>query len=117
MLRIVEEKATYYFYDGKKKIIPFLKWFNDLGVRDMKIIDGRLFRVKSGNYGDCKSVGNGIQELRFHQGYRIYFSEVGNTIVLLLCGGDKSSQEKDIAKAREYKRILDEKGLDYCIEK
>lgn len=61
-------------------------------------------RVEQGNFGDYESVGDDVCELRFFfgSGYRIYFGEVGNTIVLLLCGGDKSSQKKDVKKAKEY---------------
>ncbi len=64
----------------------------------------RLSRVESGNYGDYKSLKEGIFELRFAfgSGYRVYFGEEGDTIVILLCGGDKSSQEKDIETAKTY---------------
>ena len=64
----------------------------------------RLERLKSGNLGDCRSVGSGVFELRldFGPGYRIYFGQVSNTIVLLLCGGDKSSQTRDIERAKTY---------------
>jgi putative addiction module killer protein len=60
--------------------------------------------VAQGNYGDYKSVGEGVYELRFFfgKGYRVYFGEDGDTIVVLLQGGDKSSQSKDITKARAY---------------
>jgi putative addiction module killer protein len=114
---IVRERKVEIFNERVGNISSFKKWLNRLGRKEHDVVLARLVRMSLGNYGDCKSVGNGIQELRFHQGYRIYFSEVGNTVVLLFCGGDKSNQEKDIAKAREYKKILDEKGLDYCIEK
>ena len=58
----------------------------------------------NGYYGDYKSVGDGVFELRFFfgPGYRIYFAEEDDTIVILLCGGDKSTQAKDIEKAKEY---------------
>jgi putative addiction module killer protein len=64
----------------------------------------RLDRVKLGNLGDYRSVGEGVFEFRidYVPGYRIYFGQVGLTIVLLLCGGDKSTQEQDIRKAKEY---------------
>ena len=68
-------------------------------------------RLEVGNYGDHKSVGNGVFELRlpFGPGYRIYFGEVNNTIVLLLTGGDKTSQSDDINKAvsfwQEFKEV------------
>jgi len=57
-----------------------------------------------GNFGDHKSLGNGLAELRVHSGpgIRIYYAKIGNTVVLLLCGGDKGSQAADILKAKEY---------------
>lgn len=84
---------------------PFTEWFES--IRDQKTrirIRGRLDRLETGNFGDCQSVGNGVFELRLHfrQGYRIYFGEVANTIVLLLCGGAKSSQTRDIERAKTY---------------
>lgn len=84
---------------------PFTEWLES--IRDRKTqtrIRGRLDRLEKGNFGDCESVGSGVFELRLHfgQGYRIYFGEVANTIVLLLCGGDKSSQTQDIENAKTY---------------
>ena len=63
-----------------------------------------LSLLKPENFGDRKSVGDGVWELRlaFGPGYRIYYGEVDNTIVLLLCGGDKSSQRRDIERAKNY---------------
>ncbi len=64
----------------------------------------RLDRVSLGNFGDCHSVGEGVQELRidYGPGYRVYFGQAGSTIVLLLCGGDKDTQSKDISLAKYY---------------
>jgi putative addiction module killer protein len=65
-------------------------------------IVARLARLTSGNFGDARSVGEGISELRIHYGpgYRVYFRKRGRRIVLLLCGGDKSTQQRDIARAK-----------------
>lgn len=85
--------------------IPFLEWYYSLrdGKAQVKV-DARLERVSLGNFGDYKSVGDGVCELRINYGpgYRIYFRQAGSKIVLLLCGGDKSTQEQDIQKAKEY---------------
>ena len=63
-----------------------------------------LTALVGGNFGDCKPVGEGISEIRldFGAGYRIYFGEVKNTIILLLCGGNKSTQTRDIGRAKTY---------------
>ena len=85
--------------------VPFLEWLYSLkDVQGKAKIKERLKRVRLGNLGDYRSVGEGVFELRINYGpgYRVYFGQVGEIIVLLLCGGDKSSQEKDIRKAQEY---------------
>lgn len=85
---------------------PFAEWLQ--GIRDVQIrarIAARLNRVRLGNFGDCKTVGQGIYELRmaFGAGYRVYFSREHDRMILLLCGGDKSTQADDIRRAREYR--------------
>lgn len=63
----------------------------------------RIDRLADGNPGDIKAVGNGVLELRLDVvlGYRVYYTQDGDTLILLLCGGDKSTQQKDIGKAHE----------------
>jgi putative addiction module killer protein len=84
---------------------PFTDWLNPLrDIRGRAKIRTRLDRVRLGNFGDRTSVGGGVEELRidFGPGYRVYFGQVGSKVVLLLCGGDKSTQEQDICEARRY---------------
>jgi putative addiction module killer protein len=98
------EIERYVTADGQ---IPFDNWFDSIRVsKTQTIISKRLDRVRMGNLGDYRSVGGGVFELRidYGRGYRIYFGQVGTTIVLLLCGGDKSSQIKDIRQAQKYWR-------------
>lgn len=96
------EIRSYVTADGS---IPFSEWLDSL--RDRKArnkIKARLDRVVQGNLGDYRSVGEGVCELRvdYGPGYRVYFGQVGSVLVLLLCGGDKSTQEQDIRTAQEY---------------
>ncbi len=84
---------------------PFQDWYEDLRDEKAKgIITARLGRVRVGNLGDCKSVGQGILELRinFGPGYRVYLGQDGPDLIILLCGGDKKSQRKDIENAQKY---------------
>ena len=97
-----KELQIYVTVDGR---VPFDEWLGAL--RDIKArakIRVRLDRVSLGNFGDCHGVGDGVQELRidYGPGYRVYFGQVGSMIVLLLCGGDKSTQVKDIDQAKGY---------------
>lgn len=96
------EIVSYLTTDGRN---PFEEWYSSL--KDQKAqakIKSRLDRVRLGNLGDYRSVGEGVYELRidYGPGYRVYFGQIGSTIVLLLCGGDKSTQQQDIRKAIEY---------------
>lgn len=88
--------------DGK---VPFIDWLNLLKDRTARAkIRVRLDRVRLGNLGDYKALGNGINELRikYGPGYRVYYGQSGKKIILLLIGGDKSSQQKDIKKAQKF---------------
>jgi putative addiction module killer protein len=85
--------------------VPFDEWFNSLKDANTKAkIVSRINRVITGNLGDYRSLGEGVCEFRidYGPGFRIYFGQVGTTIVLLLCGGDKSTQNRDIRQAKEY---------------
>ena len=96
---IKKELSIYVSQSGKS---PFIEWLESMKDKSVKYrIKERLDRVRLGNMGDYKSVGNGVMELRFKfgSGYRIYYGEEGEKIILLLCGGDKSSQKRDIEKA------------------
>lgn len=82
----------------------FRKWESKLKDKQAKaLIAARLFRLANGLAGDVKPIGEGVSELRIHhgKGYRVYFKKTGNTIILLLCGGDKSTQQQDIRKAKQ----------------
>ena len=90
--------------DGKE---PFTEWLYELkDVMGRKRILIRITRLEQGNFGDCESIGDGVSELRmfFGAGYRVYFGEDAEDIVVLLCGGDKGSQQQDIKKAKAYWR-------------
>ncbi|MBI5040134.1 MAG: type II toxin-antitoxin system RelE/ParE family toxin [Gammaproteobacteria bacterium] len=93
---------VYQTADGKQ---PFANWLR--GLKDEQArsrIRVRIARLQLGNLGDCKSVGGGLLELRIDHGpgYRVYFARRGDTLVLLLCGGDKRAQARDIKQARAY---------------
>jgi len=91
-------------YENEQGKSPFGEWFNSLDKKSKERILIRIDRLVQGNFGDCKFIDNNLYELRFHfsSGYRIYFAREGKTIVILLCGGDKSTQNKDIRKAKIY---------------
>ncbi|MFM8606507.1 MAG: type II toxin-antitoxin system RelE/ParE family toxin [Hyphomicrobiales bacterium] len=81
----------------------FSDWLNDLRDENARArIDIRIRRLSLGNPGDVKSLGDGVSEMRvdYGPGYRIYFTKHGASIVILLCGGDKRTQTKDIEKAK-----------------
>jgi len=95
------EIRNYLTVDGKN---IFDEWLDSLRDRRAKAkIRARLDRVEDGNLGDCKSVGEGVFELRidYGPGYRISFGQEGIIIIILLCGGDKSTQKQDVDKAQE----------------
>ena len=84
---------------------PFRDWLKSLkDVNARAKIRVRINRIRLGNFGDCKSVGSGVSEFRidYGPGYRVYFGRVGEKLVLLLCGGSKKNQEKDIRLTKKY---------------
>ncbi|CDO38849.1 MULTISPECIES: type II toxin-antitoxin system RelE/ParE family toxin [Novosphingobium] len=81
----------------------FIDWLTALrDVQARARIAKRIDRIAQGNFGDAKSVGDGVSELRFTfgPGYRVYYTRRGDVVVILLCGGDKGSQERDIDRAK-----------------
>ena len=91
-------------YEAPDKECPFRKWLNGLDNSIRARIEARLRRVALGNLGDIRVLGDGVSELKmtFGSGFRIYFGQRGNEIIILLCGGDKSSQSDDIETAKNY---------------
>jgi putative addiction module killer protein len=95
---------VYVTRDGKT---PFVDWLGKLRDRSARTrIRLQLDRILLGNPGDCKSLGQGLYEMRIHYGpgYRVYYGKEGGHLVLLLCGGNKSTQQSDIRLANNYWR-------------
>ncbi len=93
-----------------RKTALFTKWFTALKDRRAKArIQVRIDRMEMGNFGDVAPVGEGVSELRifYGPGYRVYFIQESSTLVILLSGGDKSSQQSDIAKAKDLAKQLE----------
>jgi len=89
----------------------YRNWENALhDKRAKQIIVARLFRIANGLFGDVQPVGEGINEIRIHYGpgYRIYFQQRKDILIILLCGGDKSTQREDIKRAKEIAGRLEE---------
>ena len=93
-----------------EKTVEFDKWLRKL--KDLRAKAKILFRIQKieneGHFGDCKTVGEGIREIKinYSKGYRVYFYEKDGKVIILIIGGDKSTQHKDIEKAKEILRKL-----------
>lgn len=98
-------KIVEYLENGKS---PFARWFNKLAPVTAARVDRYIRRMEQGNFGDSKGVGSGVQELRidYGPGYRVYYARNGETIIVLLAGGEKRGQSRDIARAKERWHIF-----------
>ncbi|MEX1012801.1 MAG: type II toxin-antitoxin system RelE/ParE family toxin [Waddliaceae bacterium] len=83
---------------------PFVQWLETLDVNTQALVLQRLQRIKSGNFGDCKPIASGLWEFRIHSnsGLRIYYNRSGEKIILILGGGIKRTQNRDINQAKKY---------------
>ena len=99
------ELRRYQTADGH---VPYSEWLRDLDDSTVGRVVACVARMKSGNFGKSEPVGQGVSELKldFGPGYRVYYIRDGQTVVILLCGGDKGSQRADIRQAQEF-------ALDY----
>jgi len=107
----MKKELRYYLTPGGKA--AFAEWIKKIKDHTTQSrIDRRLERMEFGNYGDHKSLGGGVYELRlaFGPGYRVYFA-VQNEVIVLLCGGDKSSQDRDIEIAKQCWKELRSRKL------
>lgn len=108
------DKSPNVLYEGQvfqiRETMEFAKWFEALRDRKAlaKIAD-RIRRAGDGNFGDVKHAGGGLSEMRidYGPGYRVYLSQRGSELVVLLCGGDKRTQDRDIKHAKQLKSELD----------
>jgi putative addiction module killer protein len=104
------ETITYQDSNGNK---PYADWLGSLTDKQTKArILVRVNRMAAGNFGDCKPLRDGVQELRVDigPGYRMYLSRQGPVLVLLLCGGDKSDQSRDVERAIAYLKDWKQRG-------
>ena len=99
-------KITIVFYKTSAQRSPVFEWVEKLDRAIKDIVEVRFTRLAKGNFGDCKRLANGkgIWEIRINHGpgYRVYFGKQGSEIVVLLVAGNKGSQNRDIATAKQY---------------
>lgn len=97
----------YVMVSGKR---PFEQWLNRQPVETQQHVAARLSRVEMGHLGDSKSVGDGVNELRFGNGIRLYYGFYKGSVIILLIGGDKKSQSDDIEFAKKYWKNFKERS-------
>ncbi len=94
------------FYTTKNGRQPFVTWLRRLDAKSKTVINARIARIRGGNFGDCKQIKGvlGLWEFRINYGpgFRIYFGKKGAKVIVLLVGGEKGSQKRDIMRARFY---------------
>ena len=90
------------YYQTVENNVPYLEWYNSLDKGLRLIVDKRLSKVERGLYGNNKRLSEELYELKFDNGLRIYYTEKEDMIVILLTGGNKSKQSKDIEIATKY---------------
>jgi putative addiction module killer protein len=97
----------------KKETAIFQEWIEDLTPQAKCTINTYINRLLDGNTSNCKSLGNGVIELKinYQKGYRVYFTMSRNIIVILLSGGHKGTQQMDIRHAKDIKELLEKRGL------
>ena len=104
-MEVIKRELRHYLTPNGKNL--FKEWLSSLkSIADQAAILNRLDRVEDGNLGDHRYVGQGVWELRVHisSGYRVYYAEHGKVVILLICGGNKHSQKKDIRFAQKLWR-------------
>lgn len=101
MLPCIQMSCEIIEYVDVNSTSPFADWFNDLDAVTAARVDKHVRRMEHGNFGNSRHVGSGVLELKIDigPGYRIYYGKAGDTLVILLGGGDKKRQSYDIAKA------------------
>jgi len=102
---VIEIKYKIQVYRTDQGKIPFIDWLEDISdTRTKQKIQVSIDRIALGNLGKTRSLGEGIHEIKINYGpgYRVYFGREGDSLVILLCGGDKSRQNEDIKKAKKY---------------
>lgn len=106
---------TIQIYEKKDKKIPFHDWLWDQDQTVRNIIRRRIDRLSLGNFSNSKPIGGGVYEIVIDQGpgYRIYYAMIGVKIVLVMCVGDKRTQQKDIEKAKDYFKDYKVRGKDH----
>jgi len=107
-------------YELKKLVLassvcPFDEWFETLSIIDQVMVDDRLARVRQGSFGEINCIGAGVWEFKFRKGpaFRVYYGQIGRQILILLVGGEKSSQKGDIAKAIELFLLFKDGGAHH----
>ena len=98
------------YYTTEDNKCPYLAWYKSLDKSIQRRIDMRIDKLKEGYYGDYKQLTSDLYELRckFGSGYRLYFTEQENIIILILCAGDISTQSKDIKKVKDIIETIKE---------
>jgi putative addiction module killer protein len=102
---MVEQHLVLYYQTAAERV-PFREWLESVqDATAVAAIRARLDRLGSGLLGDCRSVGDGVTELRIDvgPGYRLFLARPGGNLIIVLCGGDKRAQDKDIKRAKRFR--------------